>query len=154
MKRSFFLLITVLCAAPLSAQVLDSLLLYRSIFELFDSTGPYGNRVVLVQQEALYQAVQQQILRNESKKIQGFRIRIFNSNQQTARNTSQAILEEFQTLYPHVKAYLDFKETNYRVTVGDFRTRSEAMRFRERLITQPAYRSAVIVKEAIGYPEL
>jgi len=153
MKKYLFLLITVLLAAPVSAQVLDSSLLHRSIFELLSATGPNNNKVVLVQPEALQQAVQQQTLQNASGKgIPGFRIRIFSSNQQTARSASLAVLEEFQRLYPDIPAYLDHKDIDFRVTVGDFRTRSEAERIKRILTTR--YRSAIVVREAIAYPAL
>jgi len=152
MKRYLFLLIAVLVAVPASAQVLDSSLLHRSIFELLSATGPNNNRVVLVQPEALHQAVQQQILQNTSKRTQGFRIRIFSSNLQTARSASLAVLEEFQRQYPHIPAYLDHRDIDFRVTVGDFRTKSEAERLKRVLTTQ--YRSAIVIREAIAYPAL
>ena len=154
MKRLLLLPIIVLIAVPSSAQVLDSLFLNRSIFELLAETGPNGNRVTLVQQEALYRAVQQQILQNASQKIQGYRIRIFSSNQQNARNTSMALKEEFERQYPYIKAYLDHRDIDFRVTVGDFRTRSEAERFIKILKTQTAYRSAIVIGDAINYPAL
>jgi len=154
MKKSLLLLVVFFAAVPVSAQVLDSLLLSRSIFELLVAPGPNGNKVTLVQQDALYRAVDQQIRRSASTKIQGFRIRIFSSNQQTARSASLAAYEEFQRQYPHVRAYLDYRDIDFRVTVGDFRTRSEAERFIRILRTQAAYRSAIIIGEDINYPPL
>lgn len=154
MKRSLFLLMFLLPAVPLFAQVLDSVMLNRTIFEVLADPGPNGNRVTLVQQEALYLAVQQQIASNASPKIQGYRIRIFSSNQQTARNTSLAVKEEFEHQYPQIKAYLVHRDIDFRVTVGDFRTRSEAERFKKILTAQSAYRSAIVVGEEINYPAL
>ena len=152
MKRYLLLSFLVLVAAPLTAQVLDSLLLHRSIFDLLGDAGPHGNRVTLVQQEALYRAVQQQMVQNASPKIQGFRIRIFTSNQQTARNASISVWEEFRRQHPDIPAYLDHRDIDFRVTVGDFRTRSEAERFK-RMLTN-TYRSAIVVREVINYPAL
>jgi hypothetical protein len=154
MKQLFFLIITALLAAPLSAQVLDSLLLDVSIFERLHRTGNYGNRVTIVQPTLIESAMQEQIEQNKSKRIQGFRIRIFSSNAQTARATSQAVREEFESLYPEVPAYPKFENIDYRVLVGNFRTRSEAMRFHRELTRRPQYQGSVIVRDAIEFPAL
>lgn len=154
MKRCILLIVIVICALPLSAQVLDSLLWGRNIFELLNRSGDYGNRISLVQPDQLRKAVEEQVVQNRSKKIQGFRIRIFSSNAQNARSTSQAVKEEFESLYPHIPAYPKFENIDYRVLVGNFRTRSEAMRFHRELTTKQQYRGAVIVKETIDYPPL
>jgi len=154
MKRCLFLLFATLFAAPLSAQVLDSLLLNRDIFEILNSSGIYGNRVTLILPETLRSAIQNQMVQNGSKTIQGYRIRIFNSNAQTARVTSQTIKEEFESRYPHIRAYPKFEPPDFRVLVGDFRTKSEAIRFLNEIRVYPQYRSAVVVKEAIAFPAL
>ena len=154
MKRSLIISLAVLCATPLSAQVLDSLLLNCSIFDLLDATGPMGNRVELHQPQALKNAVQSQSLQNESKTIQGYRVRIYSSNVQTARDLALAKKAEFEALFPWVRAYFNYVNIDFRVMVGDFRTRSEAMRFHKELTTHPAYKGAVIVREAIDFPPL
>ncbi|MCL2727370.1 MAG: hypothetical protein FWD56_03210 [Bacteroidales bacterium] len=154
MKRYYFLLIALICFAPLFAQTPDSLLWSRNIFDLIQAEGPYGNRATITQSSSLKQAVQNQINQNESKKIQGFRIRIFSSNAQTARGASLAAKEEFESLFPGTRAYQKFENIDWRVTVGDFRSRSEAMRFHKEITAYARYRAAVIVKEAIEFPEL
>jgi len=154
MKRFLLILIIASCTAPASAQVLDSLLLNRNIFEQLNATGPYGNRVELVQPEALKSAIQRQMNQSEARTIQGFRVRIFSSNAQTARVASQSAKEEFEALFPWVRAYLNYVNIDFRVTVGDFRTKSEAMRFHKEITALPQYRGAVIVKEAIELPAL
>jgi len=153
-KRFILLGLIALCAVPLSAQVLDSLLYNRNIFDLLSTPGPYGNRVELVQSEALKSAVQRQVIQNGSKAMQGYRVRIFSSNAQTARAASLSAKEEFEALFPWVRAYLNYVNIDFRVTVGDFRTKSEAMRFHRELTARPQYRSAVVVKEAISFPAL
>ena len=154
MKRLSLLFLALLCVAPLSAQILDSLLLNRNIFELLDATGPLGNRVVLEQSQAIKSAVQRQVIQNESKTIQGYRVRIYSNNIQTARETSLSVKAEFEALFPAIRAYWNYVNLDFRVTVGDFRTRSEAMRFHKELTTRPQYRGAVVVREAIEFPPL
>ena len=153
MKRTI-LFVTLLCSLPLRSQVLDSLFLDHNIFEMLSQTGQYGNRITLSQPVLLQSAIQNQIVLNKSKKIQGFRVRIFSSNAQNARSTSQAVKEAFELLYPHIPAYPKFENIDYRVLVGNFRTRSEAMRFHKELITRSQYRGSVIVRESIEFPPL
>jgi orotidine-5'-phosphate decarboxylase len=155
MKRYLLFLFAALFAVPVSAQFSDSLLRSRNIFDLLSTSGPYGNRVEIVQQESLRGAVQRHVIQNESKQIQGYRIRIFSSNAQTARAMSQAAKEEFEALFPSIRAYLRFGNPDYRVTVGDFRTKSEAVRFLNELKALRQYnRVAVVVREAIEFPAL
>ena len=156
MKHYLFLFITTFLTTQLSSQTLDSLVLNRDIFEFLNSSGIYGNRVTLVQPESLKSAIQYQIVQNEAKKIQGYRVRIFRSNAQSARETSLAVKEEFEALFPSVQAYRDHVAIDFRVVVGDFRTRSEATRFRNELMSLPQYRDkpVVIISEAIEFPPL
>ena len=156
MKNYLLLSIVAFCAVPVSAQTLDSLVQNRDIFEWLNLSGIYGNRVTLIQPESLQSAIQYHIISNEAKKIQGYRVRIFRSNAQSARDVSLAIKEEFETLFPFVQAYRDHVAIDFRVVVGDFRTRSEATRFRNELMSLPQYRDkpVVIISEAIEFPPL
>ena len=146
------LLAGLLCcsAFALQAQV-DSTLWDRSVVDLLREPGIHGNRVTLVQPALLDSAIRRQVLDNEHRKLEGFRLRIFRSNLQSARNMSQTVLDEFVLQYPDVPAYRSFDNPYYKVSVGNFRTKSEAVKFQRRLPQQ--YRSAFIVREAIAYPE-
>ena len=153
-KRYALLLIAVLFTASGYAQILDSLLLGHNIFELLNTTGIYGNSTTIDQPTSLKSAILDQIVQNRSKKIQGYRIRIFSSNAQTGRVASQAVKEEFELLFPHIRAQQKFENLDFRVVVGDFRTKSEAMRFLKELLALPQYRAAVVVREMIEFPTL
>ena len=146
------LIIGLLCcsAFALSAQV-DSTLWYRNIAGLLREPGSHGNRVTLVQPPLLDDALLRQVSENEHRKLEGYRLRIYWSNLQNARNMSQTVLDEFVQHYPEVAAYRSFDSPYYKVSVGNFRSRSEAVRFQRKLPQQ--YRSAFIIKEAIAYPE-
>ena len=154
MKRYLFLLLTLFCADSLFAQSLDSLFFEENIFETLNRTGVYGNKVTLIQPEMLQRAIQDQMTLNRAKKIQGYRIRIFSSNAQTARSSAQSVKEEFESTFPQYRAYPRFEPPDFRVVVGDFRTKSEAMRFHKELTARPQYRGAVIVRDGIEFPPL
>jgi len=146
------LIIGLLCcsAFALSAQV-DSTLWYRNIADLLREPGSRSNRVTLVQPALLDDALLRHVSENEHRKLEGYRLRIFWSNLQNARNMSLAAMDEFALLYPDVPAYRIFDNPYWKVSVGNFRNKSEAVRFQRQLPQK--YRSAFIIKESIAYPE-
>jgi hypothetical protein len=62
-------------------------------------------------------------------------------------------MNAFKAKYSKVGAYLTFQEPNYRIRVGDFRSRMDAQRFLHKITD--AYPNAFIVKDnEINYPSL
>ena len=91
-----------------------------------------------------------QISSNSSRKVSGFRVRIFNDNKQNSRGASEAAMARFKGMYPGVAAYRTYSNPFFKVTVGDFRTKSEAMQLMQSI--KGSFPSAFIVKETINYP--
>lgn len=60
----------------------------------------------------------------------GFRVQIYNGNN---RNEAQQRKIDFIRRYPNVRSYMSYIAPSYRVKVGDFRTRAEAMRFYQQI---------------------
>jgi hypothetical protein len=87
---------------------------------------------------------------NANRAISGYRIRIFFDNKQSARAESEAALKRFESLYHDIKAYRTYANPYFKVTAGDFRTKSEAMAFLNRIKVN--FPSAFVVKESIAYP--
>ncbi|MGV3761685.1 SPOR domain-containing protein [Parapedobacter sp.] len=56
-------------------------------------------------------------------KATGFRVQIYSGPDRTQAYAEQA---RFKRLYKGIDTYLSYEEPNYRVKVGDFRSRSEA----------------------------
>lgn len=161
-----------------SAQVLDSLFMQPHVpegYELVDSlvyrfvsgvdTTLAGTDILHVmplkargdkadveiyQSQDIANALRAQVAANSSRTINGFRVRIFFDNKQTARAESEAILKRFETLHRDIKAYRTYANPYFKVTVGDFRTKSEAMDVLSRIKTE--FPSAFVVKENIEYP--
>lgn len=95
-------------------------------------------------------ALRNHVARNRSRVISGYRVRIFFDNSQSSRTLSEATLAAFRSRYPGYAAYRSYVNPYFKVTVGDFRTRSEAMQLLQ--LIKPSYPSAFIVKENIHYP--
>lgn len=127
---------------PVSA--VDSTLAGKNIFNVL----PSGVNVRQSQQIA--GSMKKHVASNASRTMSGYRVRIFFDNKQNARAESEAILKKFRGLYPDVMAYRIYANPYFKVTVGDFRTKSEAMSLLARI--KGAFPSAFVVKENIEYP--
>lgn len=128
--------------APKEA-ALDSTLLGKSIFNLLPN-------VTVHQSQSILNSLNKQISANSSRRITGYRVRIFNDNKQTSRGASEAAAGRFKGMYPGIAAYRTYSNPFFKVTVGDFRTKSEAMQLLQQI--KGAFPSAFIVKETINYP--
>ena len=62
----------------------------------------------------------------------------------------RAALIRFRSSYPDIPAYRNFSNSFFRVTVGDFRTKSEALRLLSKIKYE--FPAAFLVHESIHYP--
>ena len=129
----------------------DTTLVGKDVFLLMPSRE-MGDRagVKINQTEAVKDAMRKQVADNGSRTLNGYRVRIFFDNKQTARVESEETLKRFESMYHDVVAYRTYANPYFKVTVGDFRTRSEAVKLLERI--KGAFPSAFVVKEKIAFP--
>lgn len=85
----------------------------------------------------------------EGVKIDGFRIVVFFDQDKAVVQQQKA---NFLSRYSGHKAYIDYLAPNYRVRVGNFRTRLEAEALKADLIQY--FPTAVVVKDKIQLPAL
>ncbi len=105
------------------------------------------------QDERLDELVRRHIEINKKQDgIQGYRIRIFSQSGQTARQNANTARAEFFNKYPDVETYLDWDPPNFRVYIGDFRTRSEALKMQREINRD--YPNSFIVSSRISLPPL
>ena len=124
----------------------DSTLLGRDIFSALPE------QVVVRQSSAVRTALNRQVAANGGKTINGFRIRLFFASNRTARDESASVIRRFNEMYPHVQAYRTYASPNFKVTVGNFRTRLEAEAFLRRI--KGDFPDAFIVRERFKYPSV
>ena len=130
---------------------MDSTLIGKNIFNLLSARYENGESNVTVHQsQRILDAFESYLTANPSRTQTGFRVRIFNDNKQTSRNDSETALERFKGMFPGVSAYRTYSNPFFKVTVGDFRTRSEAMQLLQQV--KGTFPTAFIVRETIGYP--
>lgn len=133
----------------LSDQV-DSTLVGKSIFNIISGTGHGQGNVSIHQSQAIINAMRSQIDNNSSRTFSGYRVRIFFDNSQNARTASENAVKNFTMKNPGIPAYRSYQNPFFKVTVGDFRTKSEAMEFLQKI--KGEFPAAFVVKEDISYP--
>ena len=76
--------------------------------------------------------------------LSGFRVQIFSGLDRQVAYSEQA---QFKARYPAISAYISYTQPNYRLRVGDFRTRLEAEKLMNEL--KKYYTSMFIFSEMI-----
>lgn len=133
------------------APAVDTSLAGKSIFsELPQKESGSSGDVKVHQSKEIWDAVSAQISENRYRTMSGYRVRIFFDNRRTARSESERTLREFTSRFHDVPAYRSYTNPYFKVTVGDFRTKSEAMQLLRRI--RDEFPSAFIVRENISYP--
>jgi hypothetical protein len=60
--------------------------------------------------------------------IEGYRIRIFSDNGQGAKDEQKRVRARFLSLHPGIVTYNRYEGSYYKIYVGDFRTKRDALR--------------------------
>jgi hypothetical protein len=84
--------------------------------------------------------------------IDGYRVQIFFESGNKSSDAARDIMEEFEENYPEYRAYLTWKAPNFRVRVGDFRSRMQAEGFLQKLLKD--YPNAWVIRDKINFPSL
>jgi hypothetical protein len=135
---SYGILFLVILAQPLS------ILAQRP-----DST--IGN-VEIVQDSRVDLLVNKHIRINQTMNtMDGFRIQLFSDSGNNSKTKAQAVHDEFLSKYPEIGVYLTFKSPNYRVRIGNYRTKLDAQRFLIELAVD--YPNAFIITDQINLPK-
>ena len=89
---------------------------------------------------------------NADKTVSGYRIRLFLDSRRTAREQSLTVMSRFHSLYPNIPVFRSFSAPNYKVSVGNFRTRVEAEALMR--VLKPEFPDAFIVRDKFPYPSM
>ena len=132
---------------------IDSTLAGKDIFRDMPSRLHGDEATVGVEQsELLESSMRMHIQANPGRTLSGYRVRIFFDNKQSARHESEQTLNRFRAMYQDVAVYRTYTNPYFKVTVGDCRTKSEAMKLLSRI--KGNFPSAFVVKENIECPLL
>lgn len=116
-------------------------------YSIFDNL-PSG--VTVRHSPAVSVAIEARISENSQTLSDGYRIRIYFDNSKTSREESAREEARFRSVYPQYRTYRSFKNPFFKVTVGDFRTKSDAQIALSDI--SRLFPSSFIVKEKIKFP--
>ena len=102
------------------------------------------------QSATLKSALSRYISANAASSKPGYRIRVYYDSQQSSRGVSDAIAKTISNDYPDVRVYRTFESPNFKVTVGDFRTKDEALKIFTEL--KATYPGAFLIRDNINFP--
>ena len=93
------------------------------------------------------------IEKNEEREgMEGFRVEIFFSSNLDAKEQALDTKVNFLSEYPEYPVHIKFVAPNFRVRVGDFRTKNEAWKLYKQI--QKDYPTAFVVPDIINFPLL
>lgn len=84
--------------------------------------------------------------------MDGYRVEIFFSSALNAKDQALRKKKDFLSKYPDYNVHVKFTAPNFRVRVGDFRTKNEALKLHKQI--QKDYPGAFIVPDVIDFPLL
>ena len=109
-----------------------------------------GAQVRIIGDKVVTQMVEKHVeLNGMVKTIPGYRVQIASFSGINSKVSAFNLRDRFLLDYPSVQAYIVFDEPNFKVKVGDFRTRLEAYAFLQQI--KETYKG-YIIKDNI-YPE-
>lgn len=121
------------------------------IFSYFKSSGKPGKMIII--QDAAIQSRVNVYLSQQAKLngIRGYRISIYFGSGQDSKKTAELTRANFVTRYPGVNCHTKFEYPYFKVYVGDFRTRSEALKFLKEI--EYNYPDAFIREDIVEFPK-
>jgi len=135
---------------------LSSNLLWAQKDDVFSNVHSYsasGGKIQIFQDANVRVLMNDYVKSKKNEKgMNGYRVQIFfgsgHNSRENANNTRNAFVSKYQNIPVHVV----FEEPNFKVRVGDFRTKSEALEVL--MEVKEDYEGAYIVKDFIEFPEL
>ena len=108
-------------------------------------------RVTVVGDVAVDRMVERHVeLNSRVKTIPGYRVQIASFSGTNSKTKAFDLRDSFVTDYPDVQAYIVFDEPNFKVKVGDFRTRLEAYAFLQEI--KEVYKGYIIKDNIYAEP--
>jgi hypothetical protein len=140
------LLFTVILCLNLTAQTTPD------IFQLIESTGPGRGRVKISQNNDIRNLVELHVSQQRKLNgVKGYRISIYMGSGQEANKAADQSRARFISKYEEVKSYKKFEYPYFKVYVGDFRIKSDALRFLRQIENE--YPDAFIREDIISFPD-
>lgn len=125
----------------------------ENIFSVLDEISDTTGNVNIYQDFVIEELVLKHIEKNkEANGMSGYRINIFSESGQNARQRWIAVKDTFDKYYPEIPSYREYQEPNFKIYVGDFRTKVDALKFHKTI--DRIYPKSFIVNTRINFPKI
>jgi hypothetical protein len=137
-EQAFFLVIAIFASLDTKSQGHDTL---------------KNGSLILNESSDIRLLVDTYVSENETKKTtEGYRVQILSESGNEAKKKAMEAKTTFLTQYSTFPAYLLFQTPNFKIRVGDFRTKLEAYQCLKQI--QMNFPNAFVVKDEIQFPSL
>jgi hypothetical protein len=152
-KKIFTVLFVFILVQSVSGQSLSKSTDTEDIFIKIQEKQINQGDILVFQDMRINDLIYNHVEQNKRKEgVPGFRIRIFSDLGSTARVQSQDVQAKFLGLFPEIPPHREYVSPYYRVVVGDYRTKIDALKDFKRV--KRYFPSAFIVPDKINYPNL
>jgi len=119
-------------------------------FLLNGAIAQNNNKVTFTQNEKVKTLLNKYIEEKRLKPVtDGYRVQLHFGND---RDKAREVKAKFLSAYQNISAYESYQQPNFRVRVGDFRTRLEALKFLKEIKAE--FPSSFVVTDEIKFPDL
>ncbi len=148
MKRFFLFFLLLQVSQTILAQVFQP-----ELHSTEEKRPEILNHLVVNQDPRVGKMLSWDIKKNKSLDgIEGYRVEIFFSPDADALEKAKEKKLEFLSKYPDIPVHIKYDAPNFRLRVGDFRTKNEALKLYSKI--KNAYPVAFIVADDIKFPLL
>jgi hypothetical protein len=124
-----------------------------NIFDDLESGKTGEGKIRIIQDKSIEAAFEKfQLEQSKQNGIDGYRIRIFSDSGPNAKGGFEESKARFIGVFENVKLHESFVYPNYKLYVGDFRTKSEALKVLNAI--EGLFPDAFIVQTKINFPNL
>ena len=133
-RKGIFLGLVFLITAIVGAPAQETVDAQPQILINLAQTDGQSGHIQIIQPEQAENLLKWQIANNLLQKgIPGYRVHIFSQTGQTARQKADETRRNFMRSFPDIEAYMQYQAPNFKIIVGDFRTKNEALREKKKI---------------------
>jgi hypothetical protein len=140
---AFFFLFGI-CSEKVNGQAMN-------VFDDLESSKSGEGKIRIIQDKSIEAAFEKfQLEQNKHRGIEGYRIRIFSDSGPNAKSRFEEAKARFIGIFEDVRLHESFVYPNYKLYVGDFKTKSEALKVLKAI--EGIFPDAFIVQTKINFP--
>ena len=125
----------------------------NNIFADLQKIENHSGKIKIFQEERIEFLVSKHVNINQKQNgFMGYRVQIFFGSGGDAKKKALEIKSNVSTTYPDIEAHIIYETPNFKLRLGDFRTKNDAYKFKKQLSEE--YPSAFIVEDIIDLPKL